>query len=270
MNQDCDWMEIDFCDSDAFFTPSRRDFLKTLGGGLIVFFFVGDDAEAQRSGRRRGLPDDFNAFLQIGEDGRVTCTTGKIEMGQGIITSLAQMLADELDVPLDTVDMVMGDTDLCPYDRGTHGSQSTRFFGPPLRAAAAQARSLLLEMAAEHLKVPRSQLKTENGAVIDTAKSQNRVAYTELTRGKKIARQLKEEAVQKSSAQYKVMGKPILRADSEAKVTGKAQYAADIQLPDMLYARVLRPPAHGAKLLSVDIAEAEAMDGVSGTSKIER
>ena len=100
----------------------------------------------------QGLPTDFNAFLKIGEDGRVTCFTGKIEMGQGIITSLAQMLADELDVPLEQVDMVMGDTDLCPWDMGTFGSMSTRFFGPPLRAAAAEAKSVLLELAAERLQ----------------------------------------------------------------------------------------------------------------------
>ena len=90
------------------------------------------------------MPTDFNAFLRIGEDGRVTCFTGKIEMGQGIVTSLAQMLADELSVPLEQVDMVMGDTDLCPWDMGTFGSMTTRFFGPPLRAAAAEAQNVLL------------------------------------------------------------------------------------------------------------------------------
>ena len=86
------------------------------------------------------MPTDFNAFLRIGEDGRVTCFTGKIEMGQGVITSLPQMLAEELDTPLDTVDIVMGDTDLCPWDMGTFGSMTTRMFGPALRAAAAEAK----------------------------------------------------------------------------------------------------------------------------------
>ncbi|NIM15485.1 MAG: molybdopterin-dependent oxidoreductase, partial [Candidatus Aminicenantes bacterium] len=90
--------------------------------------------------RRRGYPTDFNAYLRIGEDGRVSCFSGKIEMGQGVITSLAQMLAEELDVPLDIVDMVMGDTDQCPWDMGTFGSLSTKYFGPPLRQAAAEAR----------------------------------------------------------------------------------------------------------------------------------
>ncbi len=126
----------------------RREFLKLIGGGIVILFRVptfGDSpfpAHAQRS--RRELPEDFNAFLRIGEDGIVSCLTGKIEMGQGVITSLAQMLADELGVDLGSVKMIMGDTELCPWDMGTFGSMTTRFFGPPLRAAAAEAREVLL------------------------------------------------------------------------------------------------------------------------------
>ncbi|TFH33738.1 MAG: twin-arginine translocation signal domain-containing protein, partial [Bacteroidia bacterium] len=109
----------------------RRDFLKYLGTGIAVAFTVGgSDLLAQRR-----MPSDLNAYLLIEESGKVKCFTGKIEMGQGVITSLAQMLADELDVKLESVEMVMGDTDLCPWDMGTFGSMSTRFFGPPLRAA---------------------------------------------------------------------------------------------------------------------------------------
>ena len=95
----------------------------------------------------------------------MTGYTGKIEMGQGVITSLAQMLADELDVSLDSVHMIMGDTALCPWDRGTFGSMTTRFFGPPFRAAAAEAKAVLVELAAEKLGVPKDRLKTMNGTV---------------------------------------------------------------------------------------------------------
>ena len=123
-------------DNASNFGVNRREFLKIAGGGIFIFFTVG---ELPLLAQNR-LPADFNAFLRIGEDGRVACFTGKIEMGQGVVTSLAQMLADELDVALETVDMVMGDTDLCPWDMGTFGSRSTRFFGPPLRAAGAEAR----------------------------------------------------------------------------------------------------------------------------------
>jgi len=126
---------LDFTDVTAPLTLSRREFLK-IGGGIFVFLTVGGSfiAEAQR--RRGRLPSDFNAFLRVGEDGRVTCFTGKIEMGQGVITSIPQSLADELDVSLESIDMVMGDTALCPYDRGTSGSRTTRSFVPSLRAAA--------------------------------------------------------------------------------------------------------------------------------------
>ena len=116
---------------------SRRKFLKIFGGGIVVTVSANDLLALQEAPVRRRygreLPDDFNAFLRIGEDGRVSCFTGKIEMGQGVVTSLAQMLADELEVALDSVDMVMGDTDLCPWDMGTFGSMSVRFFGPALR-----------------------------------------------------------------------------------------------------------------------------------------
>ena len=143
-----------------------------------------------QAGLRRGPPRDFNAFLKVGEDGRVSCFTGKIEMGQGMITSLAQMLADELKVPLDHVDMVMGDTDLCPWDMGTFGSMTTRFFGPPLRAAAAEAQTVLLQIAAEQLKTSPDRLTAEDGAIFVKGQKDKRIAYAALTRGKHIERHL--------------------------------------------------------------------------------
>ena len=134
-------------DKENTLSVDRRQFLKLLGGGIVILFSVGEPStlllEAQRR-FGRDYPTDFNAYLRIGEDGRVSCFTGKIEMGQGVITSLAQMLAEELDVSLESVDMVMGDTDLCPWDMGTFGSMTTRFFGPALRAAAAEARAVLV------------------------------------------------------------------------------------------------------------------------------
>ncbi|HSD67147.1 MAG TPA: molybdopterin cofactor-binding domain-containing protein, partial [Vicinamibacteria bacterium] len=121
----------------------RRSFLKLVGGGIVVFFRIGSpDALAQR----RGYPTDVNAYLRIGEDGRVTVFSAKIEMGQGVMTSLAQMAAEELGVALASIEMIMGDTDRCPWDMGTFGSLSTRMFGPPLRAAAAEARQILMQL----------------------------------------------------------------------------------------------------------------------------
>ena len=127
----------------------RRDFLKFTGGGLAVFVTLKDtNFFTEALEQQRGYPSDFNAYLRVGEDGRVTVLSGKIEMGQGIETSLAQETAEELRVPLDHIDVVMGDTDVCVWDAGTWGSLTTRVFGPALRGAAAKAREALLEMAA--------------------------------------------------------------------------------------------------------------------------
>ncbi len=260
-----DFLDLDFHDIKPAFPLSRRAFLRLMGGGLFIFFSVGDSPVAQGQPRQRrfsqSLPDDFNAFLRIGEDGRVSCFTGKIEMGQGVITSLAQMLADELEVPLDSVDMVMGDTAVCPWDMGTFGSMSTRFFGPPLRAAAAEARAVLIELATEYLQTSPSQLKVEAGVIFHKSQSQKKVTYAQLTRGKKIARRLKKEAVLEKASDFTIVGTPVLRRDAEDKVTGKAKFAGDVRERGMLYARIVRPPAHGAKLIRVDTSAAKKVKG---------
>jgi nicotinate dehydrogenase subunit B len=245
------------------FPLDRREFLKLVGGGIVICFTI-PHSLAQEGERRRGggqqLPEDFNAFLRIAEDGQVTGFTGKIEMGQGVITSLAQMLADELDAPFDSVHMLMGDTDLCPWDRGTFGSMTTRFFGPPFRAAAAEAKAVLVELAAEKLGVPKERLRTRDGMVYEEG-GPKKVSYGELAKGQKILRHVKGAALE-AAADFTIVGKPVLRRDSVAKVTGKAQFSGDIKVPGMLCARILRPPAHGAKLMSVDTSAAREIEGV--------
>ena len=246
---------------------SRRKFLKIFGGGIVVTVSANDLLALQEAPVRRrfgrALPDDFNAFLRVGEDGRVTCFTGKIEMGQGVVTSLAQMLADELEVSLDSVDMVMGDTDLCPWDMGTFGSMSTRFFGPPLRAAAAEAREVLLEQAAEKLDVPVDQLMVSDGVVSITADPEKKISYAEIAKGQKIARRLDRKAVLESVENFTIAGRPVNRTDAVAKVTGDAKFSGDIRRKGMLYASLLRPPAHGATLGKVDASGIEAVAGAA-------
>jgi isoquinoline 1-oxidoreductase len=261
-----EYLALDFSDAgeaSPAFPLDRRQFLKLVSGGIFVSISVPSSLAFQERGGRRGqgqeLPEDFNAFLRIGEDGRVTGFTGKVELGQGVITSLAQMLADELDVSLDAVDMVMGDTDLCPWDRGTFGSMTTRFFGPPFRAAAAEAKAVLVELAAEQLQVPKERLKTKSGVVYEEA-GQKKVTYAELARGKKILRHL-EGAALETPADFTMVGKPTLRRDSLEKVTGKAKFTADLREPGLLHARILRPPAHGAKLTSADTSGAREIEG---------
>jgi nicotinate dehydrogenase subunit B len=241
----------------------RRDFMKFVGGGIVVFFAADSVAFTAQFPKMGGAPADLNGYLKIAEDGKVTVFSGKVELGQGNTTALAQMAADELGVALPSVTMVMGDTELCPYDMGTFGSMSIRVFGPQLRAAAAEAREILLALASEHLNKPQSQLKIENGVIYVENDKTARVTYGELAKGQKITRKLDQKAVTKPVSEFTIMGKSINRLDGIAKVTGKAKYTGDERFPGLMYARVLRPPAHGAKLLSVDTSAAEKIPGVS-------
>jgi CO/xanthine dehydrogenase Mo-binding subunit len=244
-------------------TFDRRRFLQLLGGGVTVLFTAGDPLALAQTGRRQGGdPEDFNAYLRIGEDGRVTCFSGKIEMGQGIHTSLAQMAAEELDVPLGSVDMVMGDTALCPWDGGTFGSRSTKEYGIALRQAAAEARAVLVELAAERLRVHPDRLTVKDGAVISRDNATQRISYADLAQGRKILRHLSGTATAKPRNRHTVSGQPTLRTDSRPKVTGEAQFTGDVHLPGMLYAKILRPPAHGATLNHVDASGATKVEGV--------
>ena len=242
----------------------RREFMKIAGGGVFVFFTIGeprDWLEAQQRAGGRDYPTDFNAYLRIAEDGKVTGFAGKAELGQGTQTALAQIAAEELDVPLDRVDVIMGDTALCPWDMGTFGSRSIKYFGPALRQAAAEARAVLIELASEQLKLPVDQLATKDGFVQEKANPQNRISYGALAKGKMIERHLDPKPPVKPPAEYAIVGKPADRKDAVLKATGKAQYAGDIRLPGMLYARILRPPAHGAKLKTIDLSGAEKTEG---------
>ena len=156
--------------------------------------------------------------------------------------------------------MVMGDTMLCPWDSGTVGSRSTKYYGPPLRRAGAEARAILLQLASEHLDTAPGDLLVKNGVVSDKRNAANKVTYAELVKGKQIDRQLSEVPI-KSISEHTVSGKPVLRTDARLKVTGQAKFAADIILPGMLHAKVLRPPSHDATLASVDVSKALNVPG---------
>jgi nicotinate dehydrogenase subunit B len=242
----------------------RRDFFKLLGGGILIFFQPWEalDIMALPAEQGRSLTKDYNAFLHIAEDGTITCYTGKIEMGQGVITSLPMMMADELNVPLEKVKIVMGDTDLCPYDAGTWGSQTTQTFGPSMRAAAAEARAVLLDLAAGKLGVPVSQLEVKEGIIKDSKNPKNTVTYAQLTRGRKMEKYLDVKPPVEDYTKFTYVGKSYKHSDADLKVTGQAKYTGDHKLPGMVFARILRPPSHGAKLSSVDISGAEKIAGV--------
>ena len=156
----------------------------------------------------------------------------------------------------------MGDTDLCPWDRGTNGSQTIRSFSISMRAAAAEARTVLMQMASDYLRVPVSRLMLKDGVISDTANNSSKVTYAELTKGKRIEKHIDGNAVLKDVSKFRYIGKPYLHQDARLKVTGEARYASDIKLPGLLHARILRPPSHGAKLVKADVSEAEKIKGV--------
>lgn len=247
-------------------TVDRRDFLKLTGSGLLVIFALTPPDGMLRpvwnpAGIQRPSPD-FNAFVHIGADGRVTMLVGKIEMGQGVMTSLPQLAAEELGVPLASVDVVLGDTELCPFDMGTFGSLSVRTLGPVLRAAAAEARAVLVQMASEKLGVAPADLEVKDGIVMSKSDRSKRVSYGELTAGKRIERRLDGKAALEAVANFKIVGTSPLRRDAIDKVTGRAKYSGDIVPPGALHARIVRAPAHGADMMTVDTKAAEAVPGV--------
>jgi nicotinate dehydrogenase subunit B len=241
---------------------SRREFLG-LAGGLVITFAFGRELEAgARGGREAGAAEDLNAWLRISPDSRVTVFTGKVEVGQGVGTSLAQMVAEELGVPFSSVEMVMGETDRVPYDGGTYGSLTTRTMGITLRAAAAKAREILAQMAAEQWSVKPADVVVRDGRIFLSKNRGVSVSLGELTQGKQITRALAEEPSLRPVEEYQIVGKSIPRADGRDLVTGAAKFTADVRLPNMAYGAVLHPPSFGARLTRLQAAEAEKLSGV--------
>lgn len=251
------------------FELARRDFFKALGGGVLIVFALGgvaaqDEAGGGRRGAGRGggeASQDVGAWLHVGEDGAVTAYTGKVEMGQGIRTSLAQAVAEELRAPLASVEMLMGDTELTPFDQGTFGSRTTPTMNPQLRRAAAAARELLIDLAAEQLKAERGSLVVAEGRVTHTPTKRS-LGFGELTKGRKLLKAIDAGLALTPADKWEVMGKPAHKVSGRAVVTGKHQYTSDIKRPGMLYGKVLRPSAIGATLAALDTKEAESMAGV--------
>ena len=198
-------------------TVDRRDFLKLTSSGLLVIFALTPPEGMLRpvwnpAGIQRPSPD-FNAFVHIGANGRVTVLVGKVEMGQGVMTSLPQLAAEELHVSLASVDVVLGDTELCPFDMGTFGSLSVRTLGPVLRAAAAEARAVLVQMAAEKLGANAADLEVKDGVITSQTDRSKHVTYGELTAGKRIERRIEGNAALEAVANFKIVGTSPPRRD---------------------------------------------------------
>jgi nicotinate dehydrogenase subunit B len=245
-------------------TLSRREFAAALGGIVISFSLMPSGARGQQPA---SLPGSLNgnrmldAWLRLNPDGSATVFTGKVELGQGIVTALAQIAAEELDLPLARIKMISGDTGQTPNEGQTAGSQSIEASGAALRMAGAEARAILIDLAAKRLGVAADTLTVSEGVI--SSRDGRKVAYGELAAEADFHHEATAKAAPKPPAEHKIVGKAIPRLDIPAKVTGGAAYVQDIRLPGMLHGRVVRPPRYGAKLESFDQAAVKAMPGVT-------
>jgi nicotinate dehydrogenase subunit B len=245
-------------------SPSRRRFLKQ-SAGLTVAFALGPlplgiaDEPARLPGSLQ-TNRMLDGWLRIDPDGTVTAFTGKVELGQGILTALAQIVSDELDVAPARVRMISGDTSRTPNEGVTSGSLSIEQSGTALRYACAEARGLLLDAAASKLGASPAELRVEDGVV--AGPGGKRATYGELTTEAMLKREATAKAKPKPSSAHRVIGKSVPRRDIPAKVTGGAAYVQDLRLPGMVFGRAVRPPGPRARLVSADEAAARAMPGV--------
>ncbi len=203
----------------------------------------------------------LDRWLRINRNETVTVFPGKVEYGQGILTALSQIVAEELDVALARIDLARTDTSYSPDEGVTSGSRSLQEGGEALRHASAEARQLLLERAAVQLGASLEQLSVEDGII--TARSGASVSYWQLASDDLLAREASGDARPKSPALHTIVGASAPRRDFPGKVSGVPAYIQDIELPGMLHGRIARPPSYGARLIALNEAEVRAMPGVA-------
>lgn len=244
---------------------SRRRFLQA-GGALFVSFSLPGLSEAQSKGGKPGLPGSLktepmlDGWIRIGQDGRITVMTGKAELGQGIKTALLQVAAEELVVAPARITLVTADTAQTPNEAYTAGSHSMQDSGTAIRHAAAQARAILLGLAAARLGASADTLRIDDGVI--SAPDGRKHGYGELVKGTELHRKAAATSVLRTPGQYRLIGKPLPRIDIPAKVTGGAAYVQDMRPDGMVHARVVRPPSAEASLRSLDTAAVERLPGV--------
>jgi nicotinate dehydrogenase subunit B len=236
--------------------PGERDYFEVLPEGLVV---VLEPAQTRDPGR---WVTTAGAWIHVGADGVATAFTGKVDVGQDNRTALSLVVAEELRVPLAAVRLVMGDTDVCPFDMGTFGSRSIPDAGEHLRQAAASTRECLLGLAAAHWNVAPAELVAYDGC-IRRSRGTRSVTYGELVRGMRRVEVTRSGAAVAPGQAEQMVGRPTSRVTAPEIVTGAKRYPSDLSRPGMLHGRVLHPPAFGATLRSVDVARAAALPGVT-------
>jgi len=253
---------------DARAALNRRNFLKSTGVLIVGFRMAGGDAAQAQFGQAPlpGAPpmDQVDSWIAIAADGSITAYSGKEELGQGISTAQQQLVAEELSVPFDRVKLIYCDTALTPDQAYTSGSQShpANFNHANLAQAGATAREALFKLASQRLGVAVERLAAANGVISVAADASKKVTYGQLVGGKKLSVKLDKAAKRKNPREWTVLGRPIGRPDMPLMATGRFEYVHNVRLPGMLHGRVVRPPAVGATLLSVDESSVKDMPGV--------
>src|SRR5262245_24207367 len=234
-------------------TLSRRDFMKT-SGALIVTFSLAPKSALLAQRLDGASSNQLDGWLAINADGTVTAYTGKCELGHGLFTAQTQLVAEELSVPFNRVKLVQCDTALTPDQGTTSGAQShpTNFNQGALALAGATAREALLDMASMRLGMPVDQLTVKDGVISAKADASKKVSYAELIGGEKFNLTLNTRSKRKNPSEWTVLGTPVPRVEIPAMATGAFEYVHNVRVPGMLYGQVVRPPAYGATLMSVD------------------
>jgi len=223
--------------------PTRDQLLAKTGVLLIVDDILPPSGPVAKGGTPLIKPKELGLFIAISDDGRVYAFNGHVDLGTGIRTSLAQIVAEELDLQLEQVCMVLGDTERAPNQGATIASATLQISAIPLRNAAAEARRYLLDAAAERWFLDSSSLKIEAGVI--HAEDGRTATYAELVRGEHIELRISGTAPLKPAEEYRLVGKGAARVDIPAKATGELTYVHDMRVPDMLHGRVIRPPYAG-------------------------
>jgi len=273
---------------------SRREFVRkgcdalavgfSLHGGIVRTIAWGQTAAPATPSGKPMIPEELDSWLSIGRDGKVTVYTGRIDMGTGVETAFGQLISDELDVPFESVRIVMGDTELTPDQGKSTASSNVSVGAQPLRIAAAEARRALLKMAADRFSVSVDELDVADGIVRVRSAPSKQISYAELIGGRRFRTRLdqKTEVVYgatvtqpvvsrglnlKGPNELRLVGKSLPRVDVPAKVTGSFPYVHNVRVPSMLHGRVIRPPKIGSSLVGFDQG---SLTGVAGLVKVVR
>ena len=244
-------------------SPSRRRFVQgvaatAVAGGLTIKFGIAQTPPDLPAMIKRNPA--LNAWVRIAPDGAVTVFTGRVEIGQGCLTAMRQIAAEELDVAPGRITVISGDTALTPDEGVTSGSFSMKFGGTALGHACADARGTLVRAAAEAWKVDAATLKVEDGTILGP--NGTRMNYGEAASKVSLTRPVDANAKRKPASEQKIIGSSYPRTDIPAKVFGQQVFIHDLRPAGMLYGAIARPPAYAARVVSVDLAPIEAMPGV--------